>query len=265
MADAPSIPAENKRLEELRGGLFTSDLSIDEFVMVRQAGFSPLGMVVGSSIYHVGLQYGNWKQSFELATLTEAMHAARELSLARMVSEAQALGADGVIGTDLVLQAYPGGTHVLEFMAIGTAIKYDASPGALRFQDGQPFTCHVSGQDFVKLWRLGYVPTHFAFGVCVYHVAHQTMRQTMRQMGVNTELPNYTQAVYSAREIALERLQSEAIAWGAEGIVGTRLNVSTHVWGEHGIEFLGLGTGVRRHGIEVPPMQDPIIVASLDR
>jgi hypothetical protein len=36
--------------------IFTSDLSVDEFLLVKSAGFEPLGFVVGSSIYHIGLQ-----------------------------------------------------------------------------------------------------------------------------------------------------------------------------------------------------------------
>src|SRR3954465_6182983 len=38
------------------GGLFTSDLSVNEFLLVKEAGFEPLGLVVGSSIYHIGFQ-----------------------------------------------------------------------------------------------------------------------------------------------------------------------------------------------------------------
>lgn len=49
-----------RRLAEMRPGqatsLFTSDLSVNEFLLVREAGFRPLGLVLGSSIYHVGFQ-----------------------------------------------------------------------------------------------------------------------------------------------------------------------------------------------------------------
>ena len=46
--------------------LFTSDLSVNEFLLVREAGFRPLGLVLGSSIYHVGFQMGKWSQNQEL-------------------------------------------------------------------------------------------------------------------------------------------------------------------------------------------------------
>ena len=35
---------------------FTSDLSVNEFLLVKEVGFQPLGLVMGSSIYHIALQ-----------------------------------------------------------------------------------------------------------------------------------------------------------------------------------------------------------------
>lgn len=40
--------------------------------------------MVGSSIYHVGLQVGRWSQNQELQMVTQAMYNARELAMARM-------------------------------------------------------------------------------------------------------------------------------------------------------------------------------------
>ena len=48
-----------ERLERMRDrSLFTSDLTVNEFLLVRAAGFEPLGLVVGTSIYHIGFQMG---------------------------------------------------------------------------------------------------------------------------------------------------------------------------------------------------------------
>jgi len=44
-------------------GVFTSDLSVSEYVLLKEAGFEPLGFVIGSSIYHIGLQIGKWSQT----------------------------------------------------------------------------------------------------------------------------------------------------------------------------------------------------------
>ncbi len=40
------------------GAAWTSDLSVGELVAVRGAGFTPLGLVMGSSVYHIGAQWG---------------------------------------------------------------------------------------------------------------------------------------------------------------------------------------------------------------
>ena len=76
-------------------------------------------------------------------------------------------------------------------------------------------------------------------GNCVYHVAHRGMMQSMRQTGQNVELEQYTQALYDARELAMERMQkeAEAIGDGVLGIVEVKLHENNHGWGSHVIEF----------------------------
>src|SRR5215468_12731663 len=105
--------AADSRLAHTAGaapsGVFTSDLSVSEYVLLGEAGFEPLGFVVGSSIYHVGLQIGRWNQNTELQVLTQAMYNARELAMARMRAEADHLGADGIVGVQLRMQSYVWG------------------------------------------------------------------------------------------------------------------------------------------------------------
>jgi uncharacterized protein YbjQ (UPF0145 family) len=201
---------------------------------------------VGSSIYHVGLQVGRWSQNMELQVLTQAMYSARELAMARMRAEADHLGADGIVGVELRLQMYAWGQDVLEFVATGTAVKAMNGTGAHRAPDGRAFTSDLSAQDFFRLLAAGAVPVAFVLGTCVYHIAHQSMMQTLRQAGSNQEMILFTQGVYEARELALSRMQAEAGAASASGIVGVTVAVSNHVWGEHATEFLATGTAVRR-------------------
>ena len=119
--------AADTRLAQTAGadpaGVFTSDLSVSEYVLLGEAGFEPLGFVVGSSIYHVGLQVGRWSQNQELQVLSQAMYSARELAMARMRAEADHLGADGIVGVELRMQMYAWGQSVLEFVATGTAVR----------------------------------------------------------------------------------------------------------------------------------------------
>jgi uncharacterized protein YbjQ (UPF0145 family) len=171
--------AADSRLAKTAGaspsGVFTSDLSVSEYVLLGEAGFEPLGFVVGSSIYHVGLQIGRWGRNQELQVLTQAMYNAREFAMARMRAEVA-----------------------------------------------------------------------FVLGTCVYHIAHRSVLQSLRQAYQNQEMMQFTQGVYEARELALDRMQAEAAQVGASGIVGVTVDVKNHVWGEHATEFLATGTAVRR-------------------
>jgi uncharacterized protein YbjQ (UPF0145 family) len=227
-------------------GVFTSDLSVSEYVLLGEAGFEPLGFVVGSSIYHIGIQVGKWSQNQELQILTQAMYNARELAMSRMQAEADHLGADGVVGVQLRMMQYVWGQDVLEFLATGTAVKALAGTGAHRAPDGHAFTSDLSAQDFFRLLAAGAVPVSFVLGTCVYHIAHQSVMQSLRQAGQNQEMTVFTQGIYEARELALSRMQAEATTAQATGIVGVAVAVYNHVWGAHATEFLATGTSIRR-------------------
>src|ERR1700744_3894215 len=247
--------------QEVARGFFTSDLSVNEFLLVKQSGFEPLGLVLGSSIYHIGFQQAMWNRNQEMGVLTQAMYHARELAMTRMEEEADQLGADGVVGVRLEIGRYDWGPDLAEFIAVGTAVRH--REGVLhRAPNGRPFTSDLSGQDFATLLRAGYRPRGLTMGNCVYHVARQGMMQTMRQAGRNIEQVNFTQALYEARELAMERLQNEANELQSEGIVGARIIERSHGWGSHVIEFFAIGTAVVStspdHIIEKPALALPL-------
>jgi uncharacterized protein YbjQ (UPF0145 family) len=52
--------AARERIDELRspGAAWTSDLSVAELAAVRHAGFEPVGMVMGSTVYRMATQWG---------------------------------------------------------------------------------------------------------------------------------------------------------------------------------------------------------------
>ena len=256
-----------RRLAELEDrpghkGMFTSDLSVNEFLLIKEVGFHPLGFVMGSSIYHLGIQTRKWSQSQELSKLTEAMYEARQLAMDRMDAEATELGADGVVGVRLDVNYYEWGSDTAEFIAVGTAVKAEDGH-SYRNRHGKPFTSDLSGQDFWILMQTGHVPLGLVMGTCVYHIAHRGLGQTLRSTGRNVELPNFTQALYEARELAMTRMQDEANELGATGIVGVRLEEKSHMWGDHTIEFLSLGTAVARSEGE-HTIPQPKTIISLD-
>ncbi len=264
-AELEGLPKDAlRRLGELQGkdALFTSDLSVNEFLLIKEAGFHPRGLVVGSSIYHIGLTTKSWSSSQEVQSLTQAMYAARELAMARMEEEATVLDADGVVGVRLDVGFYEWGRGTAEFLAIGTAVSAEDG-GNWKTPEGKPFTSDLSGQDFWTLLQSGHAPLGLVLGTCVYHVAHQGMFQAMGNIGQNKEMGNFTQALYEARELAMERMQDEALKLKAEGIVGVQIQEKSHVWGSHTIEFFAMGTAVRK--LPDRKIETPKLVLSLDR
>ena len=264
-------PHAIERLRGLRrdgqpGGIFTSDFSVNEFLLVRKAGFEPIGLCIGSCIYHLGIQYGGWNNNQELDVLSQAMYEARELAMTRMREEAAAMQADGIVGVELTVKRLEWDKHILEFVAIGTGVVHGKGHPGFKGPQDQPFTSDLSGQDFWTLLQAGYRPLEMVMGSCVYHVAHQGMLRSLGHVGRNVELTNFSQALYDAREIAMERMQKEASAAGAEGVVGVDLHEGSHNWQPHVIEFFAIGTAVIpiSSELEASVIPDPQLVLSVN-
>ena len=112
---------------------FTSDISTSDFWLLKDAGYMPVALVLGNSVYSMGIAGGiatgiKGIAKGELTQITELMYNAREMALGRMQAEADKLGADGVIGVKLKVQ-YLHNNEWMEITAIGTAIKYVSSKG----------------------------------------------------------------------------------------------------------------------------------------
>jgi uncharacterized protein YbjQ (UPF0145 family) len=259
-----------KRLKRMAGEggkpLFTSDLSISEFALLGQMKMAPLGLVMGSCIYHVGYQIPGFFQSQEMQYLSQALYEAREKSMTRMEAEAVALNADGIVGVRLDIKNSIFLENSIEVTAIGTAVKAPAGEDHRR-PDNAPFTSDLSVQDFYLLYKMGYIPQELVVGNCVYHIRHQGFMQQLGNVGVNVELDNFTQGLYEARELAMTRMQAEAERHGAEGIVGVNIvEKSFSGWNPNVIEFLAVGTSVikRKNVTETTVTTEPTLTLSLD-
>jgi uncharacterized protein YbjQ (UPF0145 family) len=272
MAETGDIPQHAlARLEGLRreghpDGVFTSDFSVNEFLLVRKAGFEPIGLCVGSCIYHVGFQFAGWGSSIELDVLSTAMYEARALAMERMRAEAASMGADGIVGVRLTVKRLEWDSKVLEFVAIGTGIVHAKGHPGFKGPKGQPFTSALSGQDFWTLLKAGYRPLEMVMGSCVYHVARRGPFASLASIGQNVELTNFSIALYEAREIAMERMQLEATNAGAEGVIGSDLHEGSHGWSTHVIEFFAIGTAVvpLEGGSHAEAIPDPQLVLSVN-
>src|ERR1700689_2799844 len=105
------------------------------------------------------------------------------------------------------------------------------------------FTSDLSVSEYVLLGEAGFEPLGFGVGSSIYHIGLQVGRWSQNQ-----ELQVLTQAMYSARELAMARMRAEADHLGADGIVGVQLRMQNYVWGQSVLEFIATGTAVRALG-----------------
>jgi uncharacterized protein YbjQ (UPF0145 family) len=98
----------------------------EEMWNMVNVGFLPIRLVMGVSVYSLGLKGGIFSAlqtlgGGEVAGLTEILYEAREKALARIEADAERCGADEVVGVKTHIYDLGGG--LIEFMAIGTAVK----------------------------------------------------------------------------------------------------------------------------------------------
>jgi uncharacterized protein YbjQ (UPF0145 family) len=264
------------RLQEEAGPhphLFTSDLSVNEFVLARQTGVTPISQVMGSSIYHVGRIADYKGATGEINTISDAHREARRLALSRIWQEARAVQADAVIGVRLGERLVTKGAHgkggddgdeIIEFTVVGTAVRAPF----LRAQPGNPIVTDLNGQDLWALASAGYAPVGLVFDYCHYHVWHVLGDQSSWSRA--NEVQAATRGIDQARQLVESRVEKQAAAFKAEFVVGQdiRVRVKEVPCGWRGcrlndldVDVYWIGTAVRRlpdhpqpQKADVPPL-----------
>ncbi len=209
-------------------GLFTSDLSAPELLLVQQAGFDPLAQVLGASLYRVGWtnaltnKGGGLYRAADLPTLRASSHVienrrltrsltgARRRAVQRLQLQAQAVKADGVVGARLKIRDWAEG--LAEFAILGTAVRRQG----VRSRYRHPFTSSLSGQDTARLLSGGYVPLNLVMGAS----AQQAMMNRTDALWSHREIGSYSRALNQAQSSANRRMAREASELGASGVVG---------------------------------------------
>ncbi len=108
------------------GQIITSDMTNVEMWNLASMGYAPQRLLLGTSVYSLGLVGGitSALKSFvrgEINELTRLIYDARNNALTIIYNEAKAIGADDVIGVKTYV--YQLGNGLIEFLAIGTAVK----------------------------------------------------------------------------------------------------------------------------------------------
>ena len=113
-------------LDEYANDPVTSDMTNEEMWNMANLGYLPIRLVMGVSVYSLGIKSGIMSilQSLgggEVDGLTDMLYEAREKALSRIEADAEKCGADEVVGVKI--RVYDLGGGLVEFMAIGTAVK----------------------------------------------------------------------------------------------------------------------------------------------
>ncbi len=287
----PLRAQERLARQRAQGGVWTGDLSVGELAALHRTGFEPVGQVMGSSLYRVstfaGQGPGVWGGGLggfgggigslapqENTMLTEALAAARARAMSRLVQETVGLEAHGVVGVRVRMRAYEWGANLLEFTAIGTAVRHPAEPPLPR-----PFTSDLSGQEFGKLVAVGWMPVGLVFGasavqsVAMFGVGPGMSGWAAGGVAVNSwanqEVGSFTQGQRLAQRRARERLLADARRQGAHGVVGVGITrrVMEFPTGSESVqgrllEWVVVGTGVvavtAAHRAQRPAMVVPL-------
>ena len=220
------------------GHATTSDLSIDEALLLHSVGWEALELVCGVSLYSIPYGVWNWGTG-EITWASQAATHAMNTAADRLREDAARVGALGVVGVEVEVAVH---SHYAEVALTGTAVR---PTGDTRRHENNPFVSDLSGKDFALLHRAGWAPLGIAFGASFVYAPRRSAGTVMRQSNQNVELTNFTEALYAARESAMERMQSSAIVVGGSGVVAVQVREGPMSFAHHAISFTAWGTVIK--------------------
>jgi uncharacterized protein YbjQ (UPF0145 family) len=239
---------------DTRGGV-TSDLSVDEALLLHAAGWEPVDLVCGVCVTSIPVGVWNWGQG-SISVASDAHNAAVEGASAALRNECAKVHGQGVVGVRVEVEVR---THHIEVALVGTAVRAADGRGGRT----APFISDLSARDFSLLKGAGWMPVGLAFGAAFVYAPRRTAGMALQQKTQNVELTNYTEAMYSARESAMERMQSSALAAGGQGVVQVKVTEGPMSFARHAVGFTAWGTAVRLVA-ESHQFVEPQLVLPLD-
>jgi uncharacterized protein YbjQ (UPF0145 family) len=268
-----------QRLKSIAAGestVFSSDLSAKEYAVAHASGLTPVAQIMGSSVVQHGWQNYGWS-SFrggvaEMPSFAAPWNLSRERSFDRLRQEAQFAGADAVIGIEMTAKAFLGEPGNVEYAIFGTAVR-ENTPAPRT--GAPPRMCALSGQDVVKLRRIGAETVGVIGHTSVVCVALSPgANQMMRAWWGNTELVEVTQGVYAARQLAMNEVQRQARGTGANEMVISSLThqIEHHEYDNGGytqhvfivsMHVLGTAIVLGAHEPHPSPLGEPVMSINL--
>ena len=254
-AESLAVPAPPS---EARG--ITSDLSVDEALLLHAAGWEPLDLVCGVAVVSVPVGVWNWGRG-AISLASDAHNAAVDQAARALRAECGKVHGHGVVGVRVDVEVR---THHIEVALVGTAVRPvdGKDPRGTDAAEAMPFVSDLSARDFMLLLRAGWMPVGLAFGACFVYAPRRTAGMAMKQSTQNVELTNYTEAMYSARESAMEKMQESALEAGGQGVVEVKVTEGPMSFARHAVGFTAWGTAVtlvaEQHQFVQPEMVLPL-------
>ncbi len=236
-------------------GPVTSDLTIDEALILHSIEWEPIELVCGVGTYSVPQGFWNWGNG-EIVAASEAHRQAVGAAVRALQGECLQVGGHGVVGVHIDIEVE---RHLINAVLVGTAVAPTGSGRAA----GQPWTSDLSCRDFALLHTHGWDPVGLAFGASFVYAPRRSAGTAVRQKTQNVELVNYTQALYAAREAAMARMQGWVQHLGGTGVVGVQVSEGPMPFASHAVRFAAWGSALRRSDRPVDPTR-PQVVVSLD-
>lgn len=232
-----------------------------------EKGYRPVGVVVGVSVVSMGNQtMTGGLDGWESRLVAECTRMALDKALERAREQAKGLGGNGVIGAKIAIKIDQE-LGFAEVRCTGTAVEGPPTKDPV-------FLTNLDGAGLASLHTAGYRVVGLAIGYSFYRQingfrsanAYQEARRKAGALGpIVYEHPDYTKATLEARRIAMQRLEADALAVSAEGVVGVELTNDIKLTGSLRDDFLATGTAVRRDPFASLHTSETAIVQSIGK
>jgi uncharacterized protein YbjQ (UPF0145 family) len=123
-----------------------------------------------------------------------------------------------VVGVRVALVRHEWADKTIEVQLIGTAVE-GSGP-----KPKEPWTCDLSGQEWWALHRAGYQPVGIVWGHASWFILTTYNDEWNITSWQNVELAHWSQALSSARHIAMRSVRDLASKHGASGVAGVRID-----------------------------------------
>jgi uncharacterized protein YbjQ (UPF0145 family) len=226
------------------GGGTTSDLSLDEIILLHSVGLEPVQVVFGIGCFSILTGAWTWAMG-PVTDAHDAFQRALEEAKESIRSQAHSAGAVGVLGVEVETQV---SYHRYTVVITGTAVRpFTDQAGHSQFnvRYRSPFLCDLSARDFVVLSTAGWYPLDLVAGASYVHAPRRAVGTAISQSTQNVELTNYTETLYQAREAAMEEMQSHIIQAGGAGLVDAKVIDRPVYFAHHVVEFVIYGTAIK--------------------